>query len=169
MTSWTLSDEPQVPRRRPDQAPPEGCDPDDRVRASVVDALKEMLQRAEGGHLEIAEEPPDGVAVVLEHASVRCVLVVQTPGARHSLSPRESQIARLIADGATNRLIASVLDISLWTVSTHIRRIFAKLGVNSRAEMVAHLFGASHHLSRTGRRPPWPTTAHGEAGQPMRK
>jgi DNA-binding CsgD family transcriptional regulator len=118
----------------------------------VVDALKEMLRRAEGGHLEIAEEPLDGVAVVFEHANVRCVLVVQIPGARRSLSPRESQIARLIADGATNRLIASVLDISLWTVSTHIRRIFAKLGVNSRAEMVAQLFGA-HHLSRTDLRP----------------
>jgi DNA-binding CsgD family transcriptional regulator len=134
MTSGTLSD-------------------DGRVRTSVVDALKEMLQRAEGGRLEIAEEPPDGVAVVFEHANVRCVLVVQAPGARHSLSPRESQIARLIADGATNRLIASVLDISLWTVSTHIRRIFAKLGVNSRAEMVAQLFGAPQYLSRTDPRP----------------
>jgi DNA-binding CsgD family transcriptional regulator len=149
MTSWTLSDEPQVPTLRPGQAPPAGYDPNERVRVSVVDALKEMLQRAEGGRLEIAEEPPDGVAVVLEHANVRCVLVVQVPGVRHSLSPRESQIACLIADGATNRLIASVLDISLWTVSTHIRRIFAKLGVNSRAEMVAQLFGASHHLLRT--------------------
>jgi DNA-binding CsgD family transcriptional regulator len=83
--------------------------------------------------------------VVLEHANVRCVLVVQAPGVHTSLSPRESQIARLIADGATNRLITSVFEISLWTVSTHIRRIFAKLSVNSRAEMVAQLFGAPHH------------------------
>jgi len=59
-----------------------------------------------------------------------------------TLSPRERQIARLVADGATNRAIGSVLDISLWTVSTHLRRIFAKLGVGSRAEMVAQLFGA---------------------------
>jgi DNA-binding CsgD family transcriptional regulator len=153
VTSWTLSNKAQVLSRPLDQGPPEGYDADARVRVSVVDALREMLQRAEGGHLEIAEEPPDGVAVVFEHANVRCVLVVQAPGARQTLSPRESQIARLIADGATNRLIASVLDISLWTVSTHIRRIFAKLGVNSRAEMVAQLFGASHHLSRTDLQP----------------
>jgi DNA-binding CsgD family transcriptional regulator len=91
--------------------------------------------------------------VVLEHANVRCVLTLQAPGARNTLSPRESQIARLIADGATNRLIASVLDISLWTVSTHIRRIFAKLGVNSRAEMVAQLFGTPQLRSRTNLRP----------------
>jgi DNA-binding CsgD family transcriptional regulator len=109
----------------------------------VVSALKEMLQQAEGGRLDIAQETYDGVAFVLEHANVRCVLVVQSSLERPSLSPRESQIAALIADGATNRLIASVLDISLWTVSTHIRRIFAKLGVNSRAEMVAHLLGSS--------------------------
>jgi DNA-binding CsgD family transcriptional regulator len=152
MTSWTLSDVSQVPSRRLDQAPPKGHEAD-ALRATVVDALKEMLQRAEVGQLAIAEQPPDGVTVAFEHANVRCVLVVQPPGARHSLSPRESQIARLIADGATNRLIASVLDISLWTVSTHIRRIFAKLGVNSRAEMVAQLFGASHHLSRTDLQP----------------
>lgn len=153
MTSWTLSDQSQVPNRPPGQESPAGHVPATPVRASVVDALKEMLQRAEEGHLEIAEEPPDGVAVVFQHTNVRCVLVLQAPGACHSLSPRESQIARLIAEGATNRLIGSVLDISLWTVSTHIRRIFAKLGVNSRAEMVAQLFGAPHHLSRTNLRP----------------
>jgi DNA-binding CsgD family transcriptional regulator len=153
MPSWTLSDEPPVPSHLQDQALPEGHGPGARIHASVVDALKEMLQRAEEGRLELAEEPPDGVAVVFEHANVRCVLIVQAPGTCHSLSPRESQIARLIADGATNRLIASVLDISLWTVSTHIRRIFAKLGVNSRAEMVAQLFGTSHHFPRTDPRP----------------
>jgi DNA-binding CsgD family transcriptional regulator len=153
MTSWAPSDQSQAPSRRLGHTPPDGHDPDARVRATVVDALKEMLQRAEGGYLEIAEEPPDGVAVAFEHANMRCVLVVHASGARHNLSPRESQIARLIADGATNPLIASVLDISLWTVSTHIRRIFAKLGVNTRAEMVAQLFGAPHHLSRTDLQP----------------
>ena len=153
MTNWTVSDGPQVPTRRPGQGLPGGCDLDVRLRASVVDALKEMLQRAEGGRLDLIEEPPDGVAMVLEHGNVRCVLVLRSPGTRHSLSPRESQIACLIADGATNRLIASVLDISLWTVSTHIRRIFAKLGVNSRAEMVAQLFGAPRHRALTDLRP----------------
>ncbi|MEZ4618345.1 MAG: helix-turn-helix transcriptional regulator [Caldilineaceae bacterium] len=53
------------------------------------------------------------------------------------LSPREQEIVRLVAKGYPNKTIAGVLDISPWTVSTHLRRIFAKLGVNSRAEMVA--------------------------------
>ena len=54
-----------------------------------------------------------------------------------SLSPREKEIVRLVAKGHPNKVIARVLDISPWTVSTHLRRVFAKLGVSSRAEMVA--------------------------------
>ena len=54
-----------------------------------------------------------------------------------ALSPREREIARLVAKGHCNKTIALVLDISVWTVATHLRRVFAKLEVNSRAEMVA--------------------------------
>ncbi len=57
--------------------------------------------------------------------------------ARVSLSPREQEIVRLVTKGYVNKTIASILEISQWTVNTHLRRIFAKLGVNSRAEMVA--------------------------------
>lgn len=55
------------------------------------------------------------------------------------LSAREREIARLISAGHTNKTVAAVLDISLWTVDTHIRRVFAKLGVRSRSAMVARL------------------------------
>jgi two-component system nitrate/nitrite response regulator NarL len=53
------------------------------------------------------------------------------------LSPREREIVNLVAQGLPNKTIASVLEISPWTVATHLRRIFVKLGVSSRAEMVA--------------------------------
>jgi DNA-binding CsgD family transcriptional regulator len=45
----------------------------------------------------------------------------------------------MVAKGYPNKVIARVLEISSWTVSTHLRRIFAKLGVSSRAAMVAQL------------------------------
>jgi DNA-binding CsgD family transcriptional regulator len=45
----------------------------------------------------------------------------------------------MIAKGYPNKTIAAVLDISSWTVCTHIRRVFAKLGVGSRAAMIAKL------------------------------
>lgn len=54
-----------------------------------------------------------------------------------SLSPREKEIVRLVAKGLPNKTIAAVLEISPWTVATHLRRVFGKLGVGSRAEMVA--------------------------------
>jgi DNA-binding CsgD family transcriptional regulator len=43
----------------------------------------------------------------------------------------------MVALGRQNKVIAAVLNISSWTVCTHLRRIFAKLGVTSRAAMVA--------------------------------
>lgn len=55
------------------------------------------------------------------------------------LSPRELAIARLIAQGLPNKTIGSTLKISPCTVSTYLRRIFGKLGVSSRAAMVARL------------------------------
>ena len=62
-------------------------------------------------------------------------------GAVEPLTPRETQIARLVADGLVNKEIATKLSISEWTVSTHMRRIFAKLGVETRAAMVLRCFG----------------------------
>lgn len=67
---------------------------------------------------------------------------------RIHLSPREHEILRLIAKGLPNKSIASVLDISIWTVSTHVRRIFAKLHASSRAEAVAQ---AIAHVEGAGR------------------
>ena len=54
------------------------------------------------------------------------------------LSERELQIVELVAQGKSNKQIAKKLKISEWTVSTHLRRVFAKLNVDSRAEMVYH-------------------------------
>jgi len=69
-------------------------------------------------------------------------LLVRMPVVRRCrirLSPREQEIVRMVAKGHPNKVIADVLNISSWTVCTHLRRIFAKLGVGSRAAMVAQL------------------------------
>ena len=52
------------------------------------------------------------------------------------LTERELQIIAFVALGWSNKQIAKRLQISEWTVSTHLRRIFIKLGVDSRAAMV---------------------------------
>jgi DNA-binding CsgD family transcriptional regulator len=68
-----------------------------------------------------------------------------------SLSPREREIVRMIALGHQNKVIAAVLCISSWTVCTHVRRIFAKLDVSSRAAMVAKVteFGCTPEFKET--------------------
>jgi DNA-binding CsgD family transcriptional regulator len=87
---------------------------------------------------------PEGQEVVLdvEVEGFRCILLRLQPlghGDDPMLSPREHEIARMVAKGYANKTIATVLDISSWTVGTYLRRIFAKLGVSSRAAMVARL------------------------------
>lgn len=52
------------------------------------------------------------------------------------LTARELQIASLVAIGHSNKQISKSLQISEWTVNSHLRRIFLKLGVDSRAAMV---------------------------------
>jgi DNA-binding NarL/FixJ family response regulator len=56
------------------------------------------------------------------------------------LTARELQIVCLVAAGLVNKQIAAELSISEWTVSTHLRRIFVKLSVDTRAAMVARCF-----------------------------
>ena len=64
-----------------------------------------------------------------------CALPICTPrpGRPNVLSPREDEIAELVARGRTNRQIAEQLVISERTVETHVSRILGKLRVESRA------------------------------------
>jgi DNA-binding CsgD family transcriptional regulator len=55
------------------------------------------------------------------------------------LTAREEQIVTLVAHGAHNIGIAAALGISPLTVGTHLRHIYIKLGVHTRAAMVAHV------------------------------
>jgi DNA-binding CsgD family transcriptional regulator len=88
------------------------------------------------GFLELTD-----VLLDIEVDGVRCV-VLKTPQQRPhtpALTTREWEIARMVARGLPNKSMASVLHISSWTVSSHLRRMFAKLGVTTRAEMIGRL------------------------------
>jgi DNA-binding CsgD family transcriptional regulator len=62
---------------------------------------------------------------------------VSSRAATAPLAKREADVARLVADGLTNRQIGARLFISERTVDSHVRSILNKLGVGSRAQIAA--------------------------------
>ncbi|MFL5839609.1 MAG: helix-turn-helix transcriptional regulator [Thermoleophilaceae bacterium] len=63
----------------------------------------------------------------------------RVPEARDQLTAQELQIAQLAAEGLSNREIGERLFLSHRTISTHLYRVFPKLGITSRAELSAAL------------------------------
>jgi DNA-binding CsgD family transcriptional regulator len=59
-----------------------------------------------------------------------------------SLTDSELKVVNLIAQGATNRDVATQLHLSLHTVKTHVHNAFAKLGINSRAQLTQLMLGS---------------------------
>ena len=61
------------------------------------------------------------------------------PAAREQLTPQELQIARLVAEGKTNRDVAATLFVTPKTVEFHLTRVYRKLGIHSRSELVRRM------------------------------
>lgn len=61
------------------------------------------------------------------------------PSYGNQLSPRELEVARLVAEGQTNREIAEALVLSVQTVGVHVRSAMHKLGVSSRTLLAVRL------------------------------
>jgi DNA-binding CsgD family transcriptional regulator len=91
-------------------------------------------------HLQEALEVFDGLTArgwaAQARAELRAAGGVSGPQNRlPELTPQQSEIARLVAGGATNREIAAQLFLSPRTVDHHLRNIFVRLGVRSRVEL----------------------------------
>ena len=56
---------------------------------------------------------------------------------RPRLSPREQEVAGLLLEGASNKIIARRLDISVHTAKFHVTQILDKLGARNRADAVS--------------------------------
>ncbi len=117
--------------------------------------LRRVIQEvgSPGGPASAQKASEQAEAVIeLEIDGVRYSLVRTPLKPRHQLSPREMEIVRLVEKGLPNKCIAAVLEISTWTVATHMRRIFAKLGVNSRVAMIACVLENGILRSQTSRK-----------------
>ncbi len=78
--------------------------------------------------------------------SRRVVARPRAKGGLDSLTETELKVAHLVAVGSTNRAVAQHLYISPHTVNTHLRNVFAKLGINSRADL-SHLINGPRELA----------------------
>ena len=61
--------------------------------------------------------------------------------ARAPLTPRERDVVALLVSGSSTRDIAARTGLTVATVNTYLKRIFSKLGVHSRVELVARMAG----------------------------
>ena len=86
-----------------------------------------------------------GQSVLAPKVASTLVGLVGSPGGRgqrgqrgqENLSPREIEVLKLVADGATNQVAARKLLVSETTIKTHLLHIYTKLGVRDRASAVA--------------------------------
>jgi DNA-binding NarL/FixJ family response regulator len=84
---------------------------------------------------------------VLEALSGLNTLRVVNSSGKSLLTPREEQVVALVADGLSNREVANELGLSEHTIKKYLLRIFDKLGISTRVELV--LYAVSHGENRT--------------------
>ncbi|MEY9968809.1 DNA-binding CsgD family transcriptional regulator [Streptacidiphilus sp. MAP12-16] len=134
------------------------------IRARTQLAFGEWLRRQRRAadsrpHLRAARETFDALGVIPWSDRARQELRASGEtsrsrdlDARDRLTPQELQIAQLAAGGLTNREIGQRLYLSHRTISSHLHRIFPKLGVASRSELtsILHLAPDLAEGSRSG-------------------
>jgi len=90
-----------------------------------ITTMPESHHQAAGDHSAWIDTPPSAPA----HPAITTVA--------ETLSRREIDVLRLLADGKSNQEIAQVLVVALNTVKMHVKHIYRKLGVKKRVQAVA--------------------------------
>ncbi len=99
----------------------------------TADGLVDAVRRAAAGEPVVA---PAVLARMMDHFSARPPSALRLPPGFADLSEREREILALIGAGRSNTEIAEELFISMATVKTHVRHVFAKLDLRDRAQAV---------------------------------
>ncbi|HMN77338.1 MAG TPA: response regulator [Burkholderiaceae bacterium] len=108
------------------------------------DALAQSIRRAMGGENVIAAEMTGKLVAAFQASSATAPAPAPAPSPIDALSPRELEIVRLIARGASNKEIGRELGIAETTVKIHVQHVLRKLDLNSRVQ--AAVFASEHGL-----------------------
>jgi DNA-binding NarL/FixJ family response regulator len=132
--------------------------PFDRARTDLLygEALRRARRRSEARiHLRAALETFEHLGAIpwAERARAELRASGETTRPRdlssmYQLTPQELQIVHFVGEGATNREVAAKLYLSPRTIDYHLRSIFAKLDISSRAELIRHHLGERTPLAR---------------------
>lgn len=124
---------------------------DASARSGVLDHMRVVLVGPASRRLRARRDLPEGVTVVGEASTVSAARVAAAASNAYlllipatddeerlveSLTPRETQVLELVADGLSNKTIAGVLGVSDETVKFHLASIFGKLGASNRTDAV---------------------------------
>jgi LuxR family maltose regulon positive regulatory protein len=105
-----------------------------RILGPSFEYLRDVIQWAISRNRQL----PEGMLEWFEQlVPVSPVSRAQSPSGQQLLSPRESEVMLLVAEGLTNKEIAGRLSISEGTVKGHRKRIHEKLGVSSRSQAIS--------------------------------
>ncbi len=110
--------------------------PDLAVVAAGLDDATVAARNGNTRTLVIGDVDRDGTIVLTASVErVAAAIAGERPATATPLTPRERDIARLVAVGQRNRAIAAALGISEGTVKMHLHNVYAKLGLESRTQL----------------------------------
>jgi DNA-binding NarL/FixJ family response regulator len=93
------------------------------LKDTEAQALCQAIKAAAAGQVQLTPK-----------AAARLMQAVSTPESPEALTERETEVLRLLAQGLSNKQIANSLNNTEKTIKTHVSRILAKLGVQSRTQ-----------------------------------
>lgn len=93
------------------------------LKDTQADELCKAIKAAAAGQVQLSPQ-----------AAARLIREIQIPESPETLTPREAEVLRLLAEGKSNKEIGAELVIGIKTVKTHVSNILSKLGVSSRTQ-----------------------------------
>jgi DNA-binding NarL/FixJ family response regulator len=106
-------------------------------RTHSLKALSKCIRTVHNGQIWASNEDLEHLIRALTHTRP---IHFTNPDGMPLLTAREEQVVHLVADGMKNREIAQRLKVKEHSVRNYIYRIFEKLGVSSRVELILYAF-----------------------------